>query len=68
MAASRHQRSGEGDPGLLRELKIYRDAPNGQTSRATRAAIREYQRMAGLKETGEPSKALFESLKEKCAR
>ena len=29
-----------------------------------RAAIREYQTMAGLKVTGEPSKALFDSLNE----
>ena len=50
--------------GLLHELKIYRDDPHGQISPATRVAIREYQRMAGLKETGEPSKALFDSLLE----
>ena len=31
---------------------------------ATTGAIREYQHMMGLKETGEPTKALFESLTE----
>ncbi len=49
---------------LLHDLKIYRDDPHGKVSPATRVAIREYQHMAGLKETGEPSKALFDSLKE----
>jgi peptidoglycan hydrolase-like protein with peptidoglycan-binding domain len=50
--------------GLLRDLKILAEPISGQVSTATRAAIREYQRLAGLKETGEPSKALFDSLKE----
>jgi peptidoglycan hydrolase-like protein with peptidoglycan-binding domain len=49
---------------LLRELKILAEPVSGQVSTATRAAIREYERLAGLKETGEPSKALFDSLKE----
>jgi TPR repeat protein/peptidoglycan hydrolase-like protein with peptidoglycan-binding domain len=49
---------------LLRELKILAEATNGQIGEATRTAIREYERLAGLKETGEPSKALFDSLKE----
>jgi peptidoglycan hydrolase-like protein with peptidoglycan-binding domain len=50
--------------GLLRELRILAEPVNGEVSTATRAAIREYERLAGLKETGEPSKALFDSLKE----
>lgn len=49
---------------LLGELKLMRAAPTGQVGPLTLAAIREYQRMAGLKETGEPTKELFESLKE----
>lgn len=49
---------------LLRDLRFYRKAVDGHASTATTAAIREYQRMMGLKETGEPSKALFESLTE----
>jgi hypothetical protein len=31
---------------------------------ATRAAIRDYERSLGIAQTGEPSKALFDSLKE----
>ena len=49
---------------MLRDLRFYGRAVDGQASTATRAAIRDYQRTAGLKETGEPSRALFESLKE----
>jgi TPR repeat protein/peptidoglycan hydrolase-like protein with peptidoglycan-binding domain len=50
--------------GLLRYLKILREPANGQNDAATQQAIREYEGLAGLKETGEPSKALFDSLKE----
>jgi peptidoglycan hydrolase-like protein with peptidoglycan-binding domain len=50
--------------GLLRDLRLLAEPVNGQVNTATRAAIREYERLAGLKETGEPSKALFDSLKE----
>jgi peptidoglycan hydrolase-like protein with peptidoglycan-binding domain len=49
---------------LLRELHFSRDAPDGLNGPGTRAAIRDYERAAGLPVTGEPSKALFESLKE----
>ncbi len=49
---------------LLRELKILAEPADGQLGAATRAAIREYERLAGLKETGEPSKVLFDSMKE----
>ncbi len=49
---------------MLRDIKIYNAAIDGIASVATRAAIRDYERMANLKETGEPSKAVFDSLKE----
>lgn len=49
---------------LLAELRYFNANPTGQVGPLTRAAIREYQRSVGLKETGEPSKELFESLKE----
>lgn len=49
---------------LLRDLRFYTKAVDGQASTGTTTAIREYQRMVGMKETGEPSKALFESLTE----
>jgi peptidoglycan hydrolase-like protein with peptidoglycan-binding domain len=49
---------------LLRDLRFYTKAIDGQANGGTQSAIREYQRMAGLKETGEASKALFDSLKE----
>lgn len=49
---------------LLNDLRFYRGAPTGRLDAATRTAIRDYQRTAGLKETGETSKALFDSLKE----
>ena len=48
---------------LLGELKFLDAAPTGTVGPLTRRAIRDYQRKAGLKETGEPSEALFESLK-----
>jgi peptidoglycan hydrolase-like protein with peptidoglycan-binding domain len=49
---------------LLRDLNFSRDAPDGINGPSTRAAIRDYERAAGLNVTGEPSKMLFESLKE----
>ena len=49
---------------MLRDVKIYTAAIDGIASIGTRNAIREYERMAGLKETGEPSKSVFDSLKE----
>ena len=49
---------------LLRDLRFYTKAIDGQASGGTKAVIRDYQRMAGLKETGEADKALFDSLKE----
>jgi peptidoglycan hydrolase-like protein with peptidoglycan-binding domain len=47
---------------LLRDLNLLHDPADGGP--ATRAAILDYERTAGLAQTGEPSKALFESLKE----
>jgi peptidoglycan hydrolase-like protein with peptidoglycan-binding domain len=49
---------------LLRDLNFLRDPPDGLFGPATRAAILDYERSAGLAQTGEPSKVLFESLKE----
>lgn len=48
---------------LLRELNFARDEPDGEYGPATRAAILDYERTAGLAQTGDPGKALFESLK-----
>jgi TPR repeat protein/peptidoglycan hydrolase-like protein with peptidoglycan-binding domain len=49
---------------LLRDLRFYTKTIDGQANGGTQTAIREYQRMSGLKETGEANKALFDSLKE----
>ena len=49
---------------LLRDLNFSREAPDGILGPATRAAIRDYERSLGIAQTGEPSKALFDSLKE----
>ena len=48
---------------LLGQLKLMRAAPTGNVGPITAAAIRKYQRTAGLAQTGEASKELFESLK-----
>jgi peptidoglycan hydrolase-like protein with peptidoglycan-binding domain len=52
---------------LLGALKLMDEAPTGVPGPVTRAAIRDYQRMAGLEQTGEVSEALFDSLKEVAA-
>ena len=49
---------------LLRDLNFSRDPPDGIYGPATRAAIVDFERTAGLAQTGEPSKALFESLQD----
>ena len=49
---------------LLRDLNFSREAPDGVLGPATRAAIRDYERSLGLAQTGEPSRTLFNSLKE----
>jgi peptidoglycan hydrolase-like protein with peptidoglycan-binding domain len=48
---------------LLIDLKLLKAEPTGTVGPLTRRAIRTYQKNAGLKETGEPSQALFDSLK-----
>jgi peptidoglycan hydrolase-like protein with peptidoglycan-binding domain len=48
---------------LLVELKLLNAEPTGTVGPLTKRAIRDYQKKSGLKETGEPSQALFESLK-----
>jgi TPR repeat protein/peptidoglycan hydrolase-like protein with peptidoglycan-binding domain len=48
---------------LLVELKFLNAEPDGRSGPLTKKAIRDYQRKEGLKETGEPGQALFESLK-----
>lgn len=50
---------------LLVELNLLRDVPDGMLGPLTRTAIRDYEKAAGLRITGEPSKALFDSLKDK---
>ena len=49
---------------LLRELNFTREEPDGLPGPLTSAAIREYQGSVGLPQTGEPSRELFDSLKE----
>ncbi len=49
---------------LLRDLNFSREAPDGLLGPATRAAIRAYERSLGIAEKGEPTKTLFDSLKE----
>jgi len=49
---------------LLREMRFYEKAPDGRIGPATRAAIREYEGLAGLEITGKASRELFDSLKE----
>ncbi|MBY0318620.1 MAG: SEL1-like repeat protein [Reyranella sp.] len=49
---------------LLRDLNFSREAPDGVLGPATRSAIRDYERSLGIAQTGEPSKTLFDSLKE----
>lgn len=49
---------------LLQELKFYSGAIDGLPANNTRNAIREYERLAGIAPTGEPTQALFDSLKE----
>jgi TPR repeat protein/peptidoglycan hydrolase-like protein with peptidoglycan-binding domain len=48
----------------LQALGFSNVAPDGQLGPMTRAAIRDFEKSRGLAETGEPTKALFDSLKE----
>ncbi len=50
---------------LLFELNLLRDTPDGVIGPMTRTAIRDYEKTAGLRITGEPSKALFDSMMER---
>ncbi|MBX9945661.1 MAG: peptidoglycan-binding protein, partial [Reyranella sp.] len=52
---------------MLRDLGFYRGTTNGTVGPQTQAAIREFQLAVGEADTGEPSEALFEALKKKCA-
>jgi peptidoglycan hydrolase-like protein with peptidoglycan-binding domain len=52
---------------LLRDLGFFDGPTQGTVGPLTRAAIRKFQLAAGESETGEPSEALFEQLKKKCA-
>jgi len=49
---------------LLRNLKLLKSAADGLLGPNTRAAIRQYQSMAGLPATGEPSRELLQELRE----
>jgi len=49
---------------LLRDLNFTREEPDGLPGPLTSAAIREYQGSVGLPQTGEPSRDLFDSLRE----
>ncbi len=48
----------------LFDLKLLRDKPDGLPGPMTRAAIRDFQRSAGLAETGEPTKDVYVALKQ----
>ena len=50
---------------LLGQLKLMRAAPTGNVGPITTAAIREYQRTAGLPQTGEPSRELLKFTEER---
>lgn len=52
---------------LLHDLGFYSGTTYGTVGPTTRAAIRKFQIAVNEAETGEPSEALFESLKKKCA-
>jgi len=52
----------------LVELKFLRDKPDGVIGPMTRAAIRSFQKNAGARETGEPTKDVFAALQEAVAR
>jgi TPR repeat protein len=52
----------------LVDLKLLRDKPDGVIGPMTRTAIRNFQKVAGLRETGEPTKDVFAALQEAIAR
>jgi peptidoglycan hydrolase-like protein with peptidoglycan-binding domain len=49
---------------LLRDLNFSREAPDGVLGPATRSAIRDFERSLGLAQSGEPTKAVFDALRE----
>ena len=49
---------------LLRKLELLKSNADGMLGPGTRAAIRQYQAMAGLPASGEPSRELLEELRE----
>ena len=49
---------------LLRKLALLQGAADGNMGPATRSAIRQYQTMAGLPATGEPTPELLQELRE----
>ena len=53
---------------LASSVYILRDKPDGVIGPMTRAAIRSFQKNAGARETGEPTKDLFAALQEAVAR
>jgi hypothetical protein len=52
----------------LLELKLLPDKPDGALGPMTRAAIRSFQKSAGARETGEPTKDVFAALQAAVAR
>jgi hypothetical protein len=53
---------------LLTDLDLYHGSTHGTLGPATRAAIRDFQRLEGELETGEPSEALFDALQKRRAQ
>jgi hypothetical protein len=53
---------------LLTDLDLYHGSTHGTLGPATRAAIRDFQRLEGETETGEPSEALFDALQKRRAQ
>jgi TPR repeat protein len=49
---------------LLAQLSVDAGPPDGKAGPATRAAIRQYEKIAGLKVTGEPTVALLDHLRQ----
>ncbi|QQS10573.1 MAG: SEL1-like repeat protein [Rhodospirillales bacterium] len=49
---------------MLASLSFYSGEPDGVIGPATRAAIREFEKLAGMPETGEPTAALHDALRE----
>ena len=49
---------------MLATLHFYDGKPDGKTGPATRRAIRDFQKTAGLRQTGEVSRELYDALRE----